>query len=749
MKQAGSEMGTDLKTILFRCDASLSIGSGHVMRCRTLARALQQKGARIWFLCRKQPGDLINLIEQEFKVISLPEQSLKDCKGLEGRELYKAWLGCSREQDASQCVQLLGQNKIESADWLVADHYGLDSTWENQLKSALTKNSISPKLLAIDDIADRRHEADILLDQNFFGSRTQQRYEGLVTNRCRQLLGPHYALLAPEYARLHDLVPTRTQIKRVLIFFGGVDIDNLTAQALNALTCPELNSLAVDVVVGRQSPHRAEIEKLAAKRPFTTLHWQLPSLAGLIARADLAIGAGGTTTWERICLKLPSLVISIASNQLPFAESLDKDGYIKLLGDSRNISVDKIRSTLLKITSKPVSNIDIGNLTDGWGAERVAIAMIGLNKPPSLRPAIPSDRILSLQWSEEKKISATKKSADIDASINPRQIQLIATSPNGCPIGQISIEQKQLNAKSGIGIASIDMALDSCVQDHPLQSQLIKGCLESVENNWQKSTYSTERIRGTSDNQSINPTKSSNKLNLYRENRLTVSVDESLALAPSRITILSDRGSWFNNHIPALIKSLWQRDHAVRWVHKPSELAQGDVCLLLSCGSLLSEEQLAIHSHNLVVHASALPKGQGWSPMTWQILEGESTIPLTLFEAAIELDAGPIYSQTLISLEGHELAEEWQTLQANNTIELCLNWFDHYKEIISTAQPQSGETSNYPRRRPKDSELNLELPLINQFNLLRVVDNERYPAYFRLHNRTFYIKIKTNIDERN
>ena len=715
------------------------------MRCRTLARVLQQHGAKIWFLCRKQPGDLINLLEQEFKVISLPEQSLKDYKGLEGRKLYNAWLGCSREQDASQCIQLLAQNKIQSADWLVVDHYGLDSTWENQLKSALTNNSIRPKLLAIDDIADRPHEADLLLDQNYFGSRAQQRYEGLVTNQCRQLLGPHYSLLAPEYAKLHDLVPTRTQIKRVLIFFGGVDIDNLTARSLNALTSPELNSLAVDVVVGRQSPHRVEVEKLAAKRPLTTLHWQLPSLAGLIARADLAIGASGTTTWERICLRLPSLVIAIASNQLPFAESLDKAGYIKLLGDPINTSVDKIRDALLEITAKPMSNIDLGNLTDGWGAERIAIAMIGLNKPPDLRPAVPSDKALSLQYSEEKKTSATEKPADTDASINPSQIQHIVTSPNGCPIGQLSIERKRLKTEGDVGIASIDLTLDHCIQNHPLQSQLIKRCLEAITKNWEKTTYSVERVRDKGGNPSIESTKSSNKLNSSYENSLTVSSTKSLALAPSCITILSDRGSWFNDHIPVLIKSLWQRGHAIRWVHKSSELAQGDVCLLLSCGSLLSEEQLAMHSHNLVVHASALPKGQGWSPMTWQILEGENTIPLTLFEAAVELDAGPIYLQTLLSLEGHELIEEWQKLQAKTTIELCLNWFDYYKQIIASAQSQSGKTSNYRRRRPEDSKLDLEAPLINQFNLLRVVDNEKYPAYFQLYNRTFFLHIKESI----
>ena len=115
---------------------------------------------------------------------------------------------------------------------------------------------------------------------------------------------------------------------------------------------------------------------------------------------------------------------------------------------------------------------------------------------------------------------------------------------------------------------------------------------------------------------------------------------------PGRITVLSDRGSWLNSALPKLIGALWQRGHAVRWIHDPAQLAPGDVCLLLSCSRLLSAEQLALHRHNLVVHESALPQGQGWSPMTWQILEGASRIPITLFEATAALDAGPSISSS-------------------------------------------------------------------------------------------------------
>jgi len=282
--------------IIIRCDASISIGSGHLIRCRTLARELQRRGAEISFLCRRQPGDLIALLERDFPVMVLPEQPLVPCDGLEGRDLYGAWLGCTQEQDAAQCLDALAEAGIKSVSWLVTDHYGLDAIWETELISGLAGGDPPPMLLVIDDLADRPHQADLLLDQNFFGEATEHRYRGLVLPQCHQLLGPHYALLGPEYAQLHPLVPPRTELRRVLVFFGGVDPANLTAQALEALLDPVVTDLAVDVVLGLQSPHRSSVEELVDVRPNTTLHGPKASLAGLIARADLAIGAVGATT---------------------------------------------------------------------------------------------------------------------------------------------------------------------------------------------------------------------------------------------------------------------------------------------------------------------------------------------------------------------------------------------------------------------------------------------------------------------
>lgn len=491
--------------ILFRCDASLAIGSGHVMRCRTLARELQRRGAAVTFLCRRQPGDLISLLEQEFPVLALPEQQLAPCEGLEGRALYGAWLGCSHATDAAQCLEALAQAGITNSSWLVADHYGLDDRWESLLLDGLPSGESSPKLLVIDDLADRPHQADLLLDQNFFGEVTEQRYLGVVPPHCPQLLGPHYALLGPEYAQLHPVVPPRTELRRVLVFFGGVDPDNLTGRALEALLDPALADLAVDVVLGRQSPHRQAVEELVARRPHTNLHGPWPSLAGLIARADLAIGAGGATTWERSCLGLPSLVVAIAANQLPFAQALDLAGHVQLLGDAATVTAEQIRSALLAwIPESFLGNAAIP-LTDGQGAPRLAMAMLGAQGAISLRPATPSDEALLLRWANDPQVRENSFSPEpIQAATHhdwfqrgladPDRLLLIATAADGCPIGQIRFDRQPASTQGTPSEATVDLSLDRCARGHGLAAELVRLGLEAMVQRWGSTTDAVAEV---------------------------------------------------------------------------------------------------------------------------------------------------------------------------------------------------------------------------------------------------------------
>ena len=461
------------------------------MRCRTLAQELKRRGSTVSFLCRRQPGDLIGLLEQDFHVLALPELPMASHEGLHGRNLYGAWLGCSQAQDAADCLQVLQQAGISIADGLVVDHYALDAQWQAQLLDGLAQ----PKLLVVDDLSDRPHLANLLLDQNFFEEATADRYGSLVPTACGQLLGPHYALLSPEYAQLSQLVPARCEMRRILVFFGGVDPDNLTGRALDALQAPELADLTVDVVLGLQSPHREAVTEQVAQRPNTSLHRPLPSLAGLIARADLAIGAGGATTWERACLGLPSLVVTIADNQLPCVEALDKAGHVQLLGSSKDVGADQIQLALILALQQPWPRGCGQDLCDGWGAGRVATSLLGCQLPLQLRPATASDEALLLRWANDREVRTNSFSPAPIAPDDHHQwfqngladanrLHLIASDPTGCPLGQIRFDRQPPDSAKQPCEALIDLSLDRCARGLGLARGMTRLALQVMEQKW-------------------------------------------------------------------------------------------------------------------------------------------------------------------------------------------------------------------------------------------------------------------------
>lgn len=219
--------------------------------------------------------------------------------------------------------------------------------------------------------------------------------------------------------------------------------------------------------------------------------------------------------------------------------------------------------------------------------------------------------------------------------------------------------------------------------------------------------------------------------------------------------ILSDHGSWLNDYLFDLQMEWETQGHRVVWAHETaaaeSELAASDAeakdpsdpslrfCFCLSFGSIVSNKFRSRFGHTLVVHESDLPRGKGWSPLTWQILEGQNRIPVTLIEAAEQVDSGVIYAQKWLDFQGHELIDELRREQAQATHSLCRWFVDFYPESVSNRRAQEGEATFYPRRRPSDSCLDENESLSNQFDLLRVVDNRRYPAI--LAHRSFRYKI--------
>ena len=234
--------------------------------------------------------------------------------------------------------------------------------------------------MVIDDLADRPHECDLLLDQNWHAELTTQRYDSLLSPETMRLLGPEYALLKPEYRQLRFLLPPRDGlVRRMLVFMGGSDPDNQTAKVLHALMAEDLSALAVDVVIGANHPDIPGVAALVRARPGTVLHQNLPSLVGLMARADLMVGAGGSTTWERMCLGLPCLVISIAHNQTATQRALMAAGCSRFLGEMSQVSFQTITNAVRWAMCHPMQLIEQSrlnqSLVDGNGANRVAKLM--------------------------------------------------------------------------------------------------------------------------------------------------------------------------------------------------------------------------------------------------------------------------------------------------------------------------------------------------------------------------------------
>lgn len=306
------------------------------MRCLTLADALKQRGTKIRFVSRHMTEYLRGMLAakgHEFTPLDgRPSEMVHD--GL----AHAHWLGASQSVDAQDTVQALSG---QTWDWLIVDHYALDARWETALRNT------AKRIFVIDDIADRQHNCDVLLDQNFYVD-MDARYTGKVPAHCQLLLGPRYALLRDEFRKLREQVKPRTgEIKKILVFFGGVDADNYTGRAVEALSRIRVADLHADVVIGAQHPCREQIKEACAQHGFIC-HVQTDKMAELMAAADLAIGAGGSASWERCCLGLPCIVGAVAQNQMQAAQDLSVLGAVRYIGAAQEITVEKLQQEIVQ-----------------------------------------------------------------------------------------------------------------------------------------------------------------------------------------------------------------------------------------------------------------------------------------------------------------------------------------------------------------------------------------------------------------
>lgn len=406
--------------VAFRVDASIEIGTGHFMRCLTLATGLKQRGARIRFVSRHMPEhlrDMVNAKGHEMATLnSIPNEEPA------GESAYAQWLGVSQAQDATDANHALSD---QTWDWLVVDHYALDARWETVLRNAVKR------ILVIDDIADRRHDCDVLLDQNFYAD-MDIRYTGKVPSHCRLLLGPHYALLREEFRQMRERITPRTgQVKRVLVFWGGVDADNYTSQAIEALSKIGNHDLHVDVVIGEQHPNREQIESACSGHGFSC-HVQTGQMAELMAAADLAIGGGGSVSWERCCLGLPALAFPVANNQRRLVEEAALQGFLysPLFQSGTTLPIELHLRALLE-TPGLLQLISRRGLeaVDGFGIHRVLRAI--RSSPIAVRKATQADSGRLFNWRNHPSIRAVSRNSDpIEESTHEAWLNAVLSDPD-------------------------------------------------------------------------------------------------------------------------------------------------------------------------------------------------------------------------------------------------------------------------------------------------------------------------------
>lgn len=329
--------------VIIRADASREIGHGHVMRCLSLAAALRRRGAEVQFFCRSLEGHAFSIVGQA----------------------------------GFHCQPVSADTPIPPCDWLVVDHYGLDADWE----SAQRGNAKS--ILVIDDLANRPHDCDVLIDQNL-NPEGPARYLPLLRPYCQQLLGPHYALLHKDFEiERAALAPRSGAIYRVLVCFGGSDAPDATTRVVDSLVTA-FPQLRIDVVAGPANIHAARLQERSGRYPMVSLDVAVDDMAQRMARADLFIGAGGSMTWERAALALPGITLSIACNQVLLCAALAERGAGIDLGSIENFDATRLQAQVARLLEDAdlVHEMSerLAALCDGGGARRVSKLMLGLSE---------------------------------------------------------------------------------------------------------------------------------------------------------------------------------------------------------------------------------------------------------------------------------------------------------------------------------------------------------------------------------
>lgn len=386
--------------VLIRTDASEQTGLGHLSRCLSLAAALREDGASVTFACAGIPEDLEGAARRQGHAVMRLDAALPAARARPEETPSAA----AQQADAGAVLAAVAAERF---DWVVVDHYGLAADWQRRMREC------GGQILAIDDLANRAHACDVLLDQNLrpHGSNA---YDGLLPPGCERLLGPRFALVDPAFAAARAAVGSQAR-DGVLISFGGSDPASLTLPVLRELIELSPDPLRIDVVAGSLNREAGAIREFAEGRPGVTFHHATRQMAELMARAALYVGAGGSSSWERCCLALPGVVVAVAQNQEAVCGSLGDAGSHVYLGRARDVAPRAIARAAIAVLAATDWRARLADrsaaIVDGLGAGRVSARMLA--GQVRLREASESDAEQILEWRNHPAVRRHSGNGDV------------------------------------------------------------------------------------------------------------------------------------------------------------------------------------------------------------------------------------------------------------------------------------------------------------------------------------------------
>lgn len=699
------------------------------MRCLTLARALRGRGAAVSFVCREHTGHLGALIlDMGFAVHLLEGCDGPDATGEESLA-HADWLGATQAQDATQTLAVVEAMGVKP-DWLIVDHYGIDQYWEKSLRPAVGR------IMVIDDLADRQHDCDVLLDQNLV-AQMDVRYGAWLPASCRQLLGPRYALLQPGYAERHQCAsPRKGPVRHILIYFGGADQCNLTGRSISAFLALDRPDIEVEVVISTSCPHANAILRQTQGYRNIQVRSNLPSLAPLMMQADLAIGAGGGASWERLCVGLPALVVTLADNQRPIAAELHRRQLIRWLGDQGEVDEADFLQALRELLAHGTLQNEFSNgmqVVDGKGVDRVLAAMtVNSTVPMRIRKASFADEAMLLEWANDPVTRANAFSGSQITSQAHKQ-WLLSRLNNGTACRMYIVETAEGEALGQVRFELseaawvVDYSLSPVFRGRGLGRRLLEVALSHLRSEEVDAVVFGEvKVNNFASRKVFE----SLGFSVLSEEQGTVKYTSKVKVSdmPRPAIVIATPHPRHDDLEQQLRQDL--PDYEIVRMRSREELtfnALGKikpVFVFFPHWSWLIPEDVYSSFDCVIFHMTDLPYGRGGSPLQNLIVRGHRDTILSAFKCVKELDAGPLYLKRPLSLVGkaEKILQQAAVLTERMIVEIV--------EKRPLLQPQKGDVVEFRRRRPEDGDLSRLEELRQVYDHIRMLDAAGYPPAF-------------------